>query len=1119
MWVCLFCYKFVDVSKRGKHLALKIILWSILGLVVAVAVAVQVVLSPKVLTRLANKYAAEYVDGEVRFSNIKASVFKSFPNLNVTADGFSVVGQDPPDTLASFDRLSLSINYMEALKGKVKVKHAILEHPRIFLHQYDSTRASWNIIKIPSSEDTSSFTLPPISVGRVSLEKSPYIEYKNDPDSIAAAVSVDHLTIKNLKDHYGIDLDSKVALNMTSTGKMDLPVKIQSELYTDFERKVFSIKDLKASLAMLDLQAEGMVDMSSDSIYIKASAAMDDEPVRDVTRYFGDNFPILKKLDTDAMLSLDADCDGFYNPKTGKLPELTVHAFVPDSKIAWKGLDEKGRFDLDATAYIRDGILSAEVPDLCLKIKGADVDLKGSSEDLLNGDPLLKVDSRLHLVLDSLMRFLPEGTDIRARGNLDGYLKGSFKLSQLDLYNFDKIGLQGSLSSPGIRVRAFGDTLSAFLGRTAVSLGPLSKTSPSDSSSKHVGLTASVDSLSAQYGPSTYFRGRGIRLTARNSEETVKGTKNRHPLTGRVDITSIGMMDLDSCFVGVRDSKNTYKLYQAPKNGETTPYLNISSQNKRIFVRESVNRYSMEDASLAVTASPVNTSRQNRGPGFAEGRRPRRDSLGLRRPSTGSGQRSVRPIYERDFEKKDIRISLGESFSKFMREWNISGNLSVGNGKVITPYMPLENSLSGLEGKFTNNQIDLANLTLRSGSSDISARGTLSGLRRALASGRGMLNLDLNLSSDTIDVNELLVAINAGGQFTPPGGNAALSGVDDNEYMEVVKEEAVTDTASLSSLIVVPGNLNAKVNVQAGTIRYSDLETSFASADLEMKDRCLQVSNTLAMTNMGEVFMEGFYATRSKQDITSGFDLMFSNITAEKVIQLFPAVDSIIPMLKAFSGMLDCELAATASIDTAMNIMLPTLNGMVKIDGKDLTLSESAELDKLRKTLRFKDRDSSYIDKMSVRGIVKENQLEVFPFILKVDRYTLALDGLQGFDQNFKYHVAALKSPIPFRFGVNLGGNFTDWRWKLGKAKFKSTKIPLFDDEIDGLRLNLVSSIHSIFDRGIEQAIRRNEEAQQAIEEKKAEVAYSADLTEDLSEKEVKELEAAEEEDSSLRSE
>ena len=85
----------------------------------------------------------------------------------------------------------------------------------------------------------------------------------------------------------------------------------------------------------------------------------------------------------------------------------------------------------------------------------------------MSGDPLLKVDSQVHhLVLDSLMRFLPEGTDISARGNLDGNLKGSFRLSQLDLYNFDKIGLQGSLSSNGIRIRAFGDTLTAFLGRT-----------------------------------------------------------------------------------------------------------------------------------------------------------------------------------------------------------------------------------------------------------------------------------------------------------------------------------------------------------------------------------------------------------------------------------------------------------------------------------------------------------------------------------------------------------------------------------------------------------------------------------------------------------------------------
>ena len=82
---------------------------------------------------------------------------------------------------------------------------------------------------------------------------------------------------------------------------------------------------------------------------------------------------------------------------------------------------------------------------------------------------------------------------------------------------------------------------------------------------------------------------------------------------------------------------------------------------------------------------------------------------------------------------------------------------------------------------------------------------------------------------------------------------------------------------------------------------------------------------------MGGIQFDGFYSTRTKEDLKTGFSLNMSDITAEKVIELLPAVDTIMPMLKSFKGLLNCELAATASLDTNMNVITPSINGVVRI--------------------------------------------------------------------------------------------------------------------------------------------------------------------------------------------
>ncbi len=1173
--------------RRGSWRWLKPVLWTVLGIWILLIVALQVVLNSSVLTRVADRFADEYVNGDVTFSGIKASMFKSFPNLNVTVDDFSITyphdrfaafdSLDVPgshllksgrgesaDTLAHFRKLSVSINYLAAAVGRIRIRHAMLDHPRIFAHQYDSTSANWNMFgdgsaKEDSDSSDSSSPLPPLSIGKVSLYGRPFVVYTNPSDTIfgciffkslsakghydarkgkienvnlsldslfvagrlpadTVALGIEHLGIREKMGHFDVNLESRLFLGLKSSGRMSLPVEIEGRIFPELDKKTVSVERLRASIATLGLNASGKADYSGENIHIKAAAGIEKAPVNELVEYFGDNFPILKKLHTDALLTANASCNGFYDMSSGALPPLSVQVQVPDSRIGWEGIDGEGRFDLDIKAKSIDGKLTAEVPDFCFSAGGMKVTLSGTAEDLLGGDPLFDISSDLHFVLDSLASYIPDSLGVAVHGDLEGIIEGGFRLSQLDLFNFSGIGLEGLLESNGIRISVPKDTLIAYLGHTDISLGTfnLDEDGQGEDKHRHSGLSVAVDSVFAEYGASTFIRGTGLNLSAHNSEEPMAGDADRHPVHGHLDISSIGMMDIDSCFIGAIGSANTFKLSQNLIGRNVVPFLNLTSSNKRITLREGVNRFSVRDANLSVAAHPNSVEKQLRRRHLLDSLQRvypgvKRDSL-FRKAFRKFTAGATLPDYlsEKDFEKNDIKIQLGESIAGYIRNWDVSGDINIAEGLVISPYYPLDNRITGFSGRFSNNAIDLKELSLKSGSSDISAKGRLSGLRRILTSGKGRLDLDLGISSDMIDVNEILIAINAGKEFTPPDRSTALSGIDDDDYLATVKKSVETDTTASASLIVLPANLNAKVTLEANKIRYSNLETTWVSSDLVMKERCLQATNTLATTNMGDVYLEGFYSTRTKKDLQAGFDLTLAGITAEKVIQLFPAVDSIVPMLKSFKGFLDCEIAATSAIDTSMNIILPSLSGIVKIDGRDLSLSDSDGLNKLRRTLMFKDKDSTHIESLSIRGIIKDNQLEIFPFILDFDRYSLAASGLQGFDQRFKYHLSALKSPIPFKFGINLNGSFDNWKWKLGKTKYKNRNIPLFDDQVNSLTVNLTNIIHNIFEKGVEQAVRQTELSQEAIEKKKKELDYSSSLSEDLSDEEKKTIQALE---------
>ena len=63
----------------------------------------------------------------------------------------------------------------------------------------------------------------------------------------------------------------------------------------------------------------------------------------------------------------------------------------------------------------------------------------------------------------------------------------------------------------------------------------------------------------------------------------------------------------------------------------------------------------------------------------------------------------------------------------------------------------------------------------------------------------------------------------------------------------------------------------------------------------------------------------------------------------------------------------------------------------------------------------FKDKGHNMIDSMTVEMIVDNSQMQMFPFMFNLDRYKLGVMGSNDLAMNFNYHIAVLKSPLPFK--------------------------------------------------------------------------------------------------------
>lgn len=375
--------------------------------------------------------------------------------------------------------------------------------------------------------------------------------------------------------------------------------------------------------------------------------------------------------------------------------------------------------------------------------------------------------------------------------------------------------------------------------------------------------------------------------------------------------------------------------------------------------------------------------------------------------------------------------------------WMPKGIVGFNRLRFRTPEFGLPIRMSKTAVTVDGPKITLKNASVRIGRSNMTATGDMMGVYRTMTKGE-KLTAHLSLTSDLIDCNQLINSLS---------------------FPEDTTEVLTDSVPSEMKLFVIPRNIDFELQTDLKKVIFEKMLFENVHGAVDIKNQAIHLEDLSMRALDADMKAVMVYKAGSPRGGYAGFDFKIRNINIAKLVDFVPALDTIVPMLRSFKGRVMFDVAADARLDSAMNIRIPTLRSAIHIKGDSLVLMDGETFAEISKMLMFKNKKENVFDSISVNVTVHDGNVTVYPFLVEIDRYKAAVGGEQGLDMNFNYHISILKSPLPFKAGVNISGNLDKMKFRIGKAKYKDAVTPAAVHRVDSTRMNMGNEIVNRFRR------------------------------------------------------
>jgi hypothetical protein len=123
----------------------------------------------------------------------------------------------------------------------------------------------------------------------------------------------------------------------------------------------------------------------------------------------------------------------------------------------------------------------------------------------------------------------------------------------------------------------------------------------------------------------------------------------------------------------------------------------------------------------------------------------------------------------------------------------------------------------------------------------------------------------------------------------------------------------------------------------------------------------------------------------------------------------------------------------------------------------------------IAKTLRFNKKTQNRVDTLSAEFTIFRNEIDVYPFLIVMDKYKAVIAGRHNLDMTFNYHISVVDCPLPIKLGIDIKGNETDLSYKPAACRYAAYYRPSSRHAVESKRLELRKLIRdALAQKGIE---------------------------------------------------